>query len=144
MKPLAKNPNSIGPMSARARPGANPQTIRQPSVAEHACRTPPCAANHRPQTGSGQLNRVANQTRGATQRTAPITLNQRTPVRTASGLASKSPNYRVQTPIPLGRGSQQIRATIQGTPQVAGSVDLGMASAGKVYISNLKVEQQHR
>jgi ribosomal protein S18 acetylase RimI-like enzyme len=58
--------------------------------------------------------------------------------------ASRSANYRVQTPIPLGRGSQQIRATVHGTPQVAGSVDLRAAAGGRVYISNLTVDQQHR
>jgi ribosomal protein S18 acetylase RimI-like enzyme len=57
---------------------------------------------------------------------------------------AKSPSYRVQTPMPLGHGSQQIRATIQGTPQVAGSIELSPGGAGKVYISNLKVNQQHR
>ena len=46
--------------------------------------------------------------------------------------------------MPLGHGSQQIRATIPGTPQVAGSVELSAAGAGRVYISNLQVDQQHR
>jgi len=53
-------------------------------------------------------------------------------------------NYNVHTPVPLGSGSQQIRATIQGTPQVAGSVEITRAGPGKAYISNLKVDQQHR
>ena len=128
-------------MSARARPGANLQAIRQPGFGQPACRTPACATNHRTQTGPGQF---ANQTPGATQRTAAHHLHQQPTVRAASGLAPKSPKYRVQTPIPLGRGGQQIRATIQGTPQIAGSVDIGMVGAGKVYISNLKVDQQHR
>jgi len=44
----------------------------------------------------------------------------------------------------LGQGSQQIRATIHGTPQVAGSVELSRSGGGKAYISNLKVDQQHR
>ena len=144
MKPLAKNLSSLGPMRAPARPGANGQTIRQPGAGHHECPAPACAANYRPQTGPGQLNRAANKTRGATQRTAANPLNQRPPVRAASGLLPKSPNYRVQTPIPLGGGSQQIRATIQGTPQIAGSVEMSSAGAGRVYISNLKVDQQHR
>jgi ribosomal protein S18 acetylase RimI-like enzyme len=56
----------------------------------------------------------------------------------------KSPNYTVQAPINLNGRSQQIRATIQGTPQVAGSVEISSAGAGKVFISNLTVDQQHR
>jgi ribosomal protein S18 acetylase RimI-like enzyme len=53
-------------------------------------------------------------------------------------------NYNVHTPIPLGGGSQRIKATIQGTPQLAGSVEIRAAGSGKAYISNLKVDQQHR
>ena len=34
---------------------------------------------------------------------------------------TRAPNYTVQAPLPLGAGNHQIRATIQGTPQVAGS-----------------------
>src|SRR5215471_16236924 len=37
---------------------------------------------------------------------------------------TRKPGYSVQAPLRLGGQSQQIRATIQGTPQVAGSVDL--------------------
>ena len=55
-----------------------------------------------------------------------------------------APNYTVQAPRPLGGNSQQIRATIKGTPQVAGSVEITAAGAGKAYISNLTVDQQHR
>lgn len=55
-----------------------------------------------------------------------------------------TPNYTVQAPRPLGGNSQQIRATIKGTPQVAGSVEITAAGAGKAYISNLTVDQQHR
>ena len=55
-----------------------------------------------------------------------------------------SPNYAVQAPVPLGGHSQQIRATLNGTRQVAGSVDIRAAGAGKGYIANLKVDQDHR
>jgi ribosomal protein S18 acetylase RimI-like enzyme len=102
-----------------------------------------------PQAAAGPANRNAsqpnaNQLRGVTQRVAANALNQRGPIRPASPLASKTPRYNVQTPIPLAGGSQQIRATIPGTPQIAGSVELSKAGAGRVYISNLKVDQQHR
>jgi ribosomal protein S18 acetylase RimI-like enzyme len=62
----------------------------------------------------------------------------------SSAPGSKAPNYHLQNPVPLGHGSQQIRATIHGTRQVAGSVDITAAGGGKIYISNLNVEQQHR
>jgi ribosomal protein S18 acetylase RimI-like enzyme len=102
-----------------------------------------------PQAAAGPANRNAsqpnaNQLRGVTQRVAANALNQRGPIRPASPFASKTPRYNVQTPIPLAGGSQQIRATIPGTPQIAGSVELSKAGAGRVYISNLKVDQQHR
>lgn len=44
----------------------------------------------------------------------------------------------------LDGNSQQIRATLQGTPQIAGSVDISRAGGGKAFISNLRVDQQHR
>jgi ribosomal protein S18 acetylase RimI-like enzyme/DNA-binding XRE family transcriptional regulator len=50
--------------------------------------------------------------------------------------------YTVQPP--LGRRYQQIRATIQGTPHLAGSVEISPSKGGKAYISNLLVDQQHR
>jgi ribosomal protein S18 acetylase RimI-like enzyme len=56
----------------------------------------------------------------------------------------KSPGYTVQSPLPTGAGSHQIRATIQGSPQVAGSVEISAAGGGKAFISNLQVDQQHR
>ena len=54
------------------------------------------------------------------------------------------PRYAVQAPVPLAGRSQQIRATLNGTRQVAGSVDIRTASPGKGFIANLKVDQQHR
>jgi ribosomal protein S18 acetylase RimI-like enzyme len=56
----------------------------------------------------------------------------------------RTPAYTVQAPLPLGGNSQQIRATIQGSPQVAGSVEISRAGGGKAFISNLQVDQQHR
>jgi ribosomal protein S18 acetylase RimI-like enzyme len=57
---------------------------------------------------------------------------------------SASPGYRVQPPVPLAGRSQQIRATLNGTRQVAGSVDIRATAPGKGFIANLKVDQQHR
>ena len=54
------------------------------------------------------------------------------------------PNYAVQPPVPLGGHSHQIRATLNGSRQVAGSVDIRAAGAGKGFIANLKVDQDHR
>lgn len=54
------------------------------------------------------------------------------------------PNYAVHPPVPLGGHSQQIRATLNGTRQIAGSVDIRAAGAGKGFIANLKVDQEHR
>jgi len=71
----------------------------------------------------------------------PAAANQRGPIRPAP---MKAPAYTVQAPRPLGANSQQIRATIHGSPQVAGSVDISRAGGGRAYISNLVVDQQHR
>ena len=73
---------------------------------------------------------------------SPVT-DQRSPSRPTPA-AAKAPHYHVQPPINLGARSQQIRATIQGTPQVAGSVEISRGGGGKIYISNLNVDQQHR
>lgn len=54
------------------------------------------------------------------------------------------PNYTVQSPVPLAGRSQQIRATLNGTRQVAGSVDIRGSGPGKGFIANLKVEHEHR
>lgn len=56
----------------------------------------------------------------------------------------KVSNYTVQPPLTFGRRYQQIRATIHGTPHIAGSVEISPSSGGKAYISNLHVDQQHR
>ncbi|HJP90842.1 MAG TPA: GNAT family N-acetyltransferase [Pyrinomonadaceae bacterium] len=57
---------------------------------------------------------------------------------------TKVPNYTVHPPLTFGRRYQQIRATIQGTPQIAGSLEINPSSRGKAVISNLHVDQQHR
>src|SRR5262245_62141642 len=66
------------------------------------------------------------------------------PTPAAANAHSKAHNYMVHAPVTVAGHGQQIRATIGGTPQVAGSVEINPAGAGKVYISNLRVEQQHR
>lgn len=66
------------------------------------------------------------------------------PARPGAPGPMKAPSYTVQAPRHVGANNQQIRATIQGTPQVAGSVDISRAGGGRAYISNLKVDQQHR
>ncbi len=57
---------------------------------------------------------------------------------------SKPANYLVQAPIHVSGHSQRIRATISGSPQVAGSVEISRTGGGNAFISNLKVDQQHR
>ena len=57
---------------------------------------------------------------------------------------SASPRYVVQTPVPLAGRSQQIKATLNGTRHVAGSLDIRGAGPGKGFIANLKVDQEHR
>jgi ribosomal protein S18 acetylase RimI-like enzyme len=93
-------------------------------------------------------NRTAIQSRAAVPQAGAnrpgAAANQHLPPRPVSPLNSKARNYTVQPPVPLGGRGQQIRATIQGTPQVAGSVEITSAGAGKAYISNLAVDQQHR
>ena len=54
------------------------------------------------------------------------------------------PRYAVQAPVPLAGRSQQIRATLHGTRQVAGSVDIRASGPGKGFIVNLQVGQEHR
>lgn len=80
----------------------------------------------------------------AGQRRADTPGNNRLPSRPASTINTKAPNYRVQPPINVASHSQQIRATIGGTPQVAGSIEISRVNGGNAYISNLRVDQQHR
>jgi ribosomal protein S18 acetylase RimI-like enzyme len=57
---------------------------------------------------------------------------------------SVSPRYAVHAPVPLAGRSQQIRATLNGTRQVAGSVDIRATGPGRGHIANLKVDHEHR
>ncbi len=68
----------------------------------------------------------------------------REPNNPVSTVQRKAPRYTVQAPLTLGRHYQQIRATIQGTPEIAGSVDISPSVRHKAYISNLHVDQEHR
>ena len=78
----------------------------------------------------------------ATNPSSAQTIN---PSRTAAPPAQlKSHSYSLQAPIPLAGRSQQIRATIGGSAQVAGSVDISASTGGKMFISNLHVGQEHR
>lgn len=69
---------------------------------------------------------------------------RRQPINPGSHVQIKAPSYTVQAPLTLGRRYQQIRATIKGTPQIAGSVDISPSGRGKAFISNLHVHQLHR
>jgi len=55
-----------------------------------------------------------------------------------------APTYNVQASIPVSGRHQQIRATIAGTPQVAGSINLSPHGGGRAFVSDLQVDQQHR
>jgi ribosomal protein S18 acetylase RimI-like enzyme len=88
--------------------------------------------NPRVSVSPGPSNLVVN------RRAAPQGIGPRGPQ------PAKSPRYAVQPPIPLGGNNQQIRATLHGTRQVAGSVEISSLGAGGAYISNLQVDQQHR
>lgn len=68
---------------------------------------------------------------------------QKTPNANASA-PSKKIDYMVHAPAHVGAGRKQIKVTIKGTQQVAGSVDISATSGGKVHISNLKVERPYR
>ena len=71
-------------------------------------------------------------------------ISRRQPNNPVSHVQIKAPRYAVQDPLTLGRHYQQIRATIKGTPRIAGSVDISPSGRGKAFISNLHVNQQHR
>ncbi|HET8781835.1 MAG TPA: N-acetyltransferase [Pyrinomonadaceae bacterium] len=86
----------------------------------------------KPPTKFPHQNQLAN------RRPASPAIAQRSPQ------PAKSPSYAVQPPINLGGNSQQIRAMLHGTRQVAGSVEISSTGGGGAYISNLQVDQQHR
>ncbi len=73
----------------------------------------------------------------------PAPLNPRRPANTIQN-RSTGGKYSVQPPVPLSNRGHQIRATVPGTRQVAGSVDIGKVGPGKVFISNLRVDNEHR
>lgn len=153
MKPPAKPPVQFNgshrpAVAGRQAPAAPVSQPGRPTAPAPINRLTP---NVRPQatTAPAQANRSTIQSRGAIPQaganSSSVASNQRAPNRTAAPTATpKSPNYTVQAPVHMNGRSQQIRATIQGTPQVAGSVEITSAGAGKVYISNLTVDQQHR
>ncbi|HEU4767046.1 MAG TPA: N-acetyltransferase [Pyrinomonadaceae bacterium] len=66
------------------------------------------------------------------------------PVNRGGPSAPSNPRYAVQAPVPLANRSQQIRATLNGTRQVAGTVDIRASGPGKGHIANLKVDHEHR
>ena len=74
----------------------------------------------------------------------PVQLRNATSPLAASAVQRKAPSYAVQPPVPLGGHRQQIRATLNGSRQVAGSVDIRAAGAVKGFIANLKVDNEHR
>jgi GNAT superfamily N-acetyltransferase len=53
-------------------------------------------------------------------------------------------NYMVQPPLSFGHHYQQIRVTVEGTPQIAGLIEISSSGRGSAYISNLRVHQEHR
>jgi ribosomal protein S18 acetylase RimI-like enzyme len=115
--------------------------MKPPQINQHACSNARC-------THTVQTNRMTGAARpNVTTPEAARSVaaaNQRAPARPGSPAPMKAPAYTVQAPLHVGGTSQQIRATIQGTPQVAGSVEISATRGGKAYISNLKVDQQHR
>ena len=123
MKPPVKNVHGKNAAQTRVTHGPSRPTIQRHGPGGKTCQTPACGVSHSRGVSPG------NQPAAARPVVQPV---------------STTPNYRVQSPIPLGQGNQQIRATIHGTPQVAGSVELSRSSGGKAYIFNLKVDQQHR
>ena len=144
MKPRARTPSAIDAIRRPVMPHEKAPAIQPHGAGRHTCRTTACAANTRTQSSRpSPAGRNVNPVRSAGQPPAANALQQRAPVRPPQ-FGSRSPNYNVHTPVPVAGGSQQIKATIPGTPQVAGSVELSKAGAGRVYISNLKVDQQHR
>lgn len=61
-----------------------------------------------------------------------------------SQVQAKAPAYAVQAPVSVGAQGKQIRATLNGSRQVAGSVDIHTAGPRKGFIANLKVDSEHR
>jgi GNAT superfamily N-acetyltransferase len=119
-------------LESAVAPRTSPLSMTQASL---QMRRQPASQGSRPQPGP-------RPTVGASL--SPTASNRRVLSRQVSASNSKAPNYLVHAPIHVTGRDQQLRATISGTPQVAGSIDISSAGAGKVFISNLKVDQQHR
>src|SRR5437016_1954786 len=145
-KPPERNDRFRSPVKPGQASAIQAQANRQASPAQS--RALASANVHAPAAATGPTVTTAPQLRGAGPQAGPnrsvAVVNRQTPGRSTLPATSKAPNYTVQAPIPLGGRGQQIKATIQGTPQVAGSVEISSAGPGKAYISNLKVDQQHR
>lgn len=153
----------------RLRPDAFPQKTSAPTTGARPAtppranppRTPftPAAAQAKPHTAHA-LGRPGPQPPAPAQARRPgmpqPTRPQgpaaaRPPATPQTGAAQRSPapapqqsGYRVHPPSPLGGGRQQIKVTIGGSRQIAGSVDMRPAKAGSVYISNLTVGREYR
>lgn len=73
----------------------------------------------------------------------PVQLKARGPANPAQNRPVNL-RYAVQPPVPVAGRGKQIKATLHGTREVAGSLEISSAGAGKVHISNLRVDQEHR
>jgi ribosomal protein S18 acetylase RimI-like enzyme len=115
----------------------------------------PAAASPAQRPAHGNVQRVSAQTQAAGTATRPGPSAQQRPAGGApaafnrGGAASapaapQAPSYVVHPPSSLGGGRQQIRVTVRGTQQVAGSVTMRPTGAGKVYISDLTVDKTFR
>jgi len=92
----------------------------------------------KPQQGTAQLKRPALPGHANGLQRGPQHAAQRNVVNT------KAPSYHVHQPVHVAGHHQEIRATIGGTPQVAGSINLSPHGGGRAFVSNLKVDQEHR
>lgn len=142
MKPQIKVVSARGPQS-RQSPRHEGRAIQLQGIGQ--CRTPMCATSHTNGRAGNGAQAMAN---GAHQvgmkSAAPANRSNQGAPAGSRGAAALGGNYRVQSPLPRGVGSHQIRATLQGTNQVAGSVEISKVGNGRAYISNLQVDQQHR
>ena len=144
MKSMTKMANRPGSAFSTTEPRARVPAIQLRGVGSN-CRTNACAAAH--DHGQARHGPRAMMTHGHAGKVNlgafANRLNQPPPItRAVSALNAHS--YRVQSPVAVGGGSHQIRATLQGTAQIAGSVEISRVGNGRVYISNLQVDQQHR
>lgn len=154
---IAAQPRMTGATRGVAPIQLNKGRTPAPQAAAHNCKGLACHATaqhaagakaHPGAAAAAQANRNLMQARttGTPQRVE----NRAQTAATSGGVnqaakaaAAKTPAYVVHAPPVIGGGGQ-IKATIKGTPQVAGSLDIKPIGGGKVYISNLTVERQHR